>query len=63
MMQDEETSRGVDTQYAAPLATASKNEVVPSYDDRQAAAVRVVCVVCRRAFDMTTPAERCVECR
>ena len=29
MMQDEETSRGADTPYAAPLATASKNEVIP----------------------------------
>ena len=27
MMQDEETPRGEDSQYAAPLATASKNEV------------------------------------
>jgi hypothetical protein len=35
----------------------------PSYDDRQIAAVLVVCACCGRSFYMTKPEARCISCR
>ena len=33
-----------------------------SYDDKQAGATLVTCAGCQRAFYMTEPCERCVDC-